>query len=241
MIRRWHEFLAALMLLTRLPVGRLLPACPAAAECVWAYPLVGVVVGGVGAAVLWLARAAGLSPALAAVLALAATALTTGALHEDGLADTADGFGGGRTREAKLAIMRDSRIGSYGALALVVTFALRAIALTATSRPVVLLVIASVLGRAGMLLLLMLLSPARQDGLAAGLRQRRWEAFVVGLLLAAPTAAIQPVSACAALIVVGIVAWLAARQVGGYTGDVLGAAEQLVECAAFTFSLQGGS
>ena len=241
MIRRWHEFLAALMLLTRLPVARLLPTCPAAAECVWAYPLVGVVVGGVGAAVLELASATGLSPALAAVLALAATALTTGALHEDGLADTADGFGGGRTREAKLAIMRDSRIGSYGALALGVTFALRAIALATATRPAMALIVASMLGRAAMLLPLVLLSPARQDGFAAAFRQRRRGALVVGLLLVVPIAALQSVSAGAALLAGGFIAWLTARQVGGYTGDVLGAAEQLAECAALIVSSQVSS
>ncbi len=236
MIRRWHEFLAALMLLTRLPVGRLLPTCPAAAECVWAYPLVGLVVGGVGAAVLELARAAGLSPALAAVLALAATALTTGALHEDGLADTADGFGGGRTREAKLAIMRDSRIGSYGALALGVTFALRAMPLAMTCRPALALIMASVLGRAGMLVPLLLLSPARHDGLAAALAQRRSGALLIGVLLALPSAMVQPISTCAVSMVAVVFTAVANRQVRGYTGDVLGAAEQISECAAFAFS-----
>src|ERR1019366_4569859 len=107
------------MLLTRLPVGWFsgTQAPAGIADAVWAFPIAGAVVGGIGGGVFWGCSALGLPPAVAAVWTLVATLLVTGALHEDGLADTADGFGGGRTREQKLEIMRDSRIGSFGALA----------------------------------------------------------------------------------------------------------------------------
>ncbi|RIK85995.1 MAG: adenosylcobinamide-GDP ribazoletransferase, partial [Hyphomicrobiales bacterium] len=101
------------------------------AETQWAAPVAGALVGlGVGA-VAWLALALGLPASLAAAFALAAGIAVTGALHEDGLADTADGFGGGRDRDGKLAIMRDSRIGSYGVLALGLSLIARWAALAA--------------------------------------------------------------------------------------------------------------
>ena len=231
MRRRWTEFLAALTLLTRLPVSSLIASYPRPGDCVWAYPLVGVVVGGIGGLILWLAHAMGFSPALAAILALAATALATGALHEDGLADTADGFGGGRTREAKLAIMRDSRIGTFGAVVLILSLGLRGTVLATTPRPVAALVVAAVLGRAAMLVPL-LQAPARLDGLAADLAQTPRITLVIGLLLAAPLAVRFPAAVLAAGAAGLGMARLAHRQVGGYTGDVLGATEQLAECAA---------
>ena len=109
---------AAFVSFSRLPLG----GFPyQAADWHWApahLPLVGVVVGGMAAGIWWLCHVAGLSPLLAATLTLAASALATGAMHEDGLADAADGLGGGRDAAHALAIMKDSRIGSYGALAL---------------------------------------------------------------------------------------------------------------------------
>ncbi|HBC54660.1 MAG TPA: adenosylcobinamide-GDP ribazoletransferase, partial [Alphaproteobacteria bacterium] len=92
-------------------------------------PLAGVIIGGVGAAIYALCLWLGLGPLLAAALAVAAMLLTTGALHEDGLSDVADGFGGGRDRDHKLAIMADSRIGTYGTAALILCLLLRIAAL----------------------------------------------------------------------------------------------------------------
>ena len=117
--RRLDEARLALMLLTRLPVGRLKDPVPSLAEARWAYPLVGLVIG----AIAWVAHHGalmlGLGPLPAALVALGAMVLVTGALHHDGLADFADGLGGGRDPDHRLEIMRDSRIGSYGALALI--------------------------------------------------------------------------------------------------------------------------
>lgn len=124
---------AAFVSFSRLPLGGY-PYQPA--EWRWAsahLPLVGALVGGIAAGVWLLCLAAKLSPLLAATLAVAASALATGALHEDGLADAADGLGGGHDAARVLAIMKDSRIGSYGALALGLSLLGRVAALASLS------------------------------------------------------------------------------------------------------------
>src|ERR1700760_415860 len=128
------EFLAAFTFLTRLPLGSAhtdVPP-PSLADASGAFPLVGLVIGAIGGIAYAIASALALPALAAALIAIAATALITGALHEDGLADTADGFGGGATREMKLEIMRDSRIGTFGVLALIFSIGLRAIAIADT-------------------------------------------------------------------------------------------------------------
>ena len=115
-----------LAFLTRLPLAGSAPATGSdIAHVSWTFPVVGAGVGAFGALVYWLADGLGLDPILSAILAVAATLLITGALHEDGLADTADGFGASVSRERKLDIMRDSEIGTYGASALILSFMLR--------------------------------------------------------------------------------------------------------------------
>ncbi len=226
---RRAELAGAFMLLTRLPVARFAADPPPLAACLWAYPVVGAVVGGIGAAAEWAATASHLSRPVAAILAVAAMALATGALHEDGLADTADGFGGGRNRERKLAIMRDSRIGSYGALALLFAAGLRVAAVAGSVRPELALLLAGVLGRGAMLLPLVLLAPARTDGLAASLARGT---AVAGLAVTAAAGLLAPPALVAATAAALAMTQLMRRQVGGYTGDTLGATEQLAECTA---------
>ncbi len=105
-----------LVFFTRLPLPKFDFRDRTLAQAIWAAPLAGVAVAVIGSIAYALAIALGLSRGLSAALALAATMLATGCLHEDGLSDTADGFGGGKTREKKLEIMRDSSIGAYGAV-----------------------------------------------------------------------------------------------------------------------------
>ena len=105
------------------------------ARASWAAPLAGAVVGAVGALAYALAHAAGLGPLPAAGLTLVATLIVTGALHEDGLADTLDAFGAGATPQTRLAIMRDSRIGTFGACALILSLGLRWAALASLGEP----------------------------------------------------------------------------------------------------------
>ncbi|MXP64139.1 adenosylcobinamide-GDP ribazoletransferase [Roseomonas sp. M0104] len=239
---RFAELAAAFGLLTRLPVGAL-PQPPDAAgyaRAAWAWPLAGAAVGALGGAAQALLTAAGLPPALAAPWALAAMLLASGALHEDGLADTADGFGGARNPARKLEIMRDSRIGSFGALALVLSLALRGGALAELAAPLPAMAAAGALARLAMLLPLLALPPARRDGLAAGLGRPPLAAALGALAVAAILAALL-LPAGAALLALGAalagaaaLAALAGSQIGGQTGDVLGASAVLAECAALS-------
>jgi adenosylcobinamide-GDP ribazoletransferase len=238
------ELAAAFGLLTRLPIGRLLSGtAPNHADCVWAYPVVGLAVSALGGAAFYAADALGMPASLAAVWSLAALVLSTGGLHEDGLADTADGFGGGSTRERKLEILRDSRIGSYGAIALILSLGLRAAAIAAIATPhaaMTAMVVAGALGRAAMIGLLLALKPARPDGMAASLGYIPHAPAFAGLaiallttmvLLAPHGSMIAIVLAFAGTSAMAVLAW---RQIRGYTGDVLGATEITVECLVLT-------
>jgi adenosylcobinamide-GDP ribazoletransferase len=245
---RASELKVAMVFLTRLPLGRMAPAGAASlAQAVWAFPLAGIIVGGIGAVVYALAHRIGLPPWPAAALAVGATLTATGALHEDGLADTADGFGGGETREQKLAIMRDARIGTYGVCALVLSLLIRTGALASLAEPgaVAAALIASHAGaRAVMPVLMFFLAPARSDGLSYVAGAPSLARTTAGLLIAAVILLITLglVSTIAALVVLAIAAALMAglseRQIGGQTGDVLGAVEQVAEIAVLLVALR---
>lgn len=230
---------ASLVFLTRIP----LPAMPARrglARASWAFPLAGVVVGAIGALTLWFAHWAGLPALVASALAVAATMLVTGCLHEDGLADTADGFGGGATRERKLEIMHDSRTGVFGACAIALSVILRIAALASIAdiaAAALALVALHVAARAAMPMTMRLVPPARGDGLSAAAGRPPGTSAAVAasfgvVALSAGLGAERAVVALLAVIVVAVImAWLCRRQIGGQTGDTLGALEQLVEIA----------
>lgn len=234
MSTRIKEAQLAFMLLTRLPVGRLQGNAPPLASSVWAFPLVGLVVG-LGMGLVFAAGTALNLPDLtAALLALGAGAFMTGGLHEDGLADTADGFGGGRTVTRKLEIMRDSRIGSYGVLALIFVIGLTASAIAGHGSITAFLAISAV-SRTAMLLPMALLKPAREDGLGHGARAAPdaafWSALTVSALAVIAAGVILP-----AIFMLGagwVVMSLARRQIGGQTGDVLGATQKISECVGW--------
>jgi adenosylcobinamide-GDP ribazoletransferase len=226
----WDDLVAAGRFLTRLPLAGLSSAHTGLlARSMRAFPLVGIVVGAAGWAAYAVAADIGLPSTIAALLALAATVLVTGALHEDGFADTADGFGGGEDRAGKLAIMRDSRIGAYGVIALVFSLALRsaALAVLTTPRAGAALIAAHAVSRAGLPIVMRWLAPARDDGLGASAGQPDDAAIGWCAGIAVPGLAALVVAAAA---VAGL-ARLAQRQIGGYTGDVLGAAQQIGEIA----------
>lgn len=209
------------------------------ARASWALPIAGAVVGAFGALVYWLAYAVGLAPFLAATLAVTATLLVTGGLHEDGLADTADGFGGATSRERRLDIMRDSRVGSFGACALGLTLLLRVGALATLAEPALVapaLVAAHAAARAILPIFMRLTPPARADGLAAAAgRPSLATAALAGcigaatLFLAIPRTAAVIAIAVLAAATVGL-SRFTMRQIGGHTGDVVGALEQSGEC-----------
>jgi adenosylcobinamide-GDP ribazoletransferase len=200
------------------------------------------------ALVLIAAEGLGLGPFLAATLAVTFAALVTGALHEDGLADLADGFGGGTTRERRLEIMRDSRIGSYGGIALVLSLSLRIGALatlldrTGAVSAAVALVLAASLSRVAALAPMVLLAPARPGGASASVgRPSKGTVGIaagIGLVLALlalpfglPLAGLvlMPVLALTASLTLS---GIAHAKIGGQTGDVIGACQQVAEIAA---------
>jgi adenosylcobinamide-GDP ribazoletransferase len=233
------DILTCLAFYTRLPVARAAPAGRSFAEAQWAAPLAGAVVGICGAIVLLVARGAGLPASVAAALALGAAMLATGCLHEDGLADVADGFGGGASRERKLEIMKDSRVGTYGVAALLLTILLRWSALAALASPgaaFAALVAAHAASRALIPSFMVLVPPARATGLAAGVGAVPQN--VAGGALVIGAAALLFLGLPAAITAVALLAaWfftlksLAGRQIGGQTGDVLGTLEQGGEIA----------
>lgn len=249
-------FLVALQFLTRLPVRleRFEPAW--LNDCVRHFPLVGALVGGVGAAVL--AGATHLWPAwVAAMLALAATVALTGGFHEDGLADTFDALGGVVGRDRALAIMKDSRIGSYGALALGLSLLLRAALLAVlAARPtlgaVAALLASHALARAAAVGVMVSLpyggdaEHAKAKPLALAVAPRSfvialgWCGLLVSTLATVGVQLPRLLTAAAAAAAAALLMrqWLK-RRLGGYTGDGLGATEQLAEIAvllAFTAS-----
>ena len=238
-LRLPRDLLSAFALLTRLPLPN---HRGTGAGSAWAWPLVGAVLGACGAALasgaLWL----GVTPGVTAVLVLALGAMLTGGLHEDGLSDTADGLFGGWTRDRRLEIMKDSRVGSYGVLALVLVTLARWSALTALlvyGDHWAALVATGAISRAPMALVMALLPNARGSGLSHATGRPAPGVAVVALGLATGLAlavlgwsALGPLVVAAGIMVVLSV--VALRKIGGQTGDILGALQQLVEVGCLT-------
>lgn len=235
-LRLPSDLLSAFALLSRLPLPNHQATGAASA---WAWPLVGLALGALGAAIatgaLWL----GVTPGVTAVLVLALGAMLTGGLHEDGLSDSADGLFGGWTRERRLEIMKDSRVGSYGVLALVLVTLARWSALTAVlvhGGHWEALVAAGALSRAPMALVMALLPNARGEGLSHATGRPRPATALAALALALVVAVVLTgwtavVLLFATLAVTLWLAFTALRKIGGQTGDILGATQQLAEVA----------
>ena len=242
--------LVAMRFLTRLPVPfvRTLDV-PPLHQSMAMFPVVGALVGAIMAGALVLANFVGLPDLFSAAFALAVGAVLTGGLHEDGLADVADAFGGGKTREHRLDILRDSRIGAYGTLALCLTLLARASLLTALldlppGAVIALMAGAAAFSRALMVDLLWATRPARTDGLSvmAGRPSRKTTllALAIGGLGAGAaggaflSAAAGVVALVAAGLAMAMVRELAMRKIGGQTGDVCGAGQLMAETAMLT-------
>ena len=238
--QRTAELNICVIFLTRMPLP--MPATIVqghVSRALWAAPVVGAVIGAVGAAVYWLMHFLHVPAFPAAALAVVATVAATGALHEDGLADVADGFGGGATRERKLEIMRDSRIGAYGASALALSLLVRWSAISEFADPTqaLLALIAAHAASRGLLGAFMhLLPPARSDGLSAGAGTVSIETAIAGAVLGAiPLLLLGLGGAVFALILLGLIFAafhaLCLNQIEGQTGDTVGALQQLGEIA----------
>lgn len=213
-----------------------------------AFPLAGLVIAAPSALLLALLPHRPEIALLLTILALGLLTLLSGALHEDGLADSADGLFGGRDREHALAIMKDSRIGAYGVVALILSFALRAAALasllanTAPALAPLTLVAAASLSRAFMVWHWQALPPARPGGTAAAVGQPSEASRTIALVTGAKLAFLLPLLGGAPLLPVlfalaasAFVAFLFSRKVrqtiGGHTGDTIGATQQITETA----------
>lgn len=241
------DFKTALGFLTRLPIGGI--ADGNLARAARFFPIVGLIVGLVSAAVFGSGSLIGLPPLFAGLAAILVSVLITGGLHEDGLADSADGFGAGGAKEKILAIMADSRSGSFGVLALILSVGLRAAALAALGPGpgAAALIAAHVFGR-GLLPLVMAREPlARSGGLAAAAGRPSDAQAAIAFAVAALFVMLElglADGAIAMLIAIGLAMLLlrhARRRIGGYNGDLLGAIEQISEIvilgvAAATFA-----
>ena len=237
----WTEIKLCLGLLTRLPVNVVATVSPSvfARSSRW-FPMVGALVGMQSAATLLLGILVGLPNVVAVLIVIGFSILLTGALHEDGLADVADGFGGGANRDAKLEIMRDSRVGTYGVLALTLAVGLKGALLVALMNSglwaaAMAMIVAASASRLTPVILMNRLPMARNDGMAvtAGNPEAESVRTACGLALASLlvltgwqamlVTIIATLAACAAI------GALARRQIGGQTGDVLGAGQQVTE------------
>lgn len=238
------QFLDAMRFLTRVPLPSTHQTSPNLSNAFLMFPLVGALIGSFTGSLLWAASSIGLPPFLSAIIAISGTIFLTGGLHEDGLGDVADGFGGGADTQRKLEIMRDSRMGTYGVLCLTLSIAARLGAFAAlvqsfSPQSILYILIASAaLSRGLMVGIVTILPPARKDGIAATLTpQPSISLITYALTLAITLGALLPIfSATSVAVIVAtpvlatmLLAYISMRQIGGQTGDVAGATQQIAE------------
>jgi adenosylcobinamide-GDP ribazoletransferase len=254
MTDRWPrpvvDLAVTLAFCTRLPLAHLAPVAGGdIARASWAMPVAGALVGAAAALAYAIAVRLGLPPVVAAALAIAAGMALTGAMHEDGLADTADAMGGG-DRARKLEIMRDSRLGTYGACALVLSILLRAAAVASIARPgavALALIAAHTAARATLPAVMTSVPPARSDGLAVSFgappREVAAVAALIGMLALGVCLGFGPGLLAAVLLAAAAVAVarLSLSALGGQTGDVLGALEQAGEVLVLLVAVGSGA
>lgn len=213
-----------------------------------AFPLAGLLIALPAALAFGALLALHADPLMAALLALTVQTITTGALHEDGLSDTADGLGAGKDRERALAIMKDSRIGTYGAAALILSFGLRAAALAAIARHVmpidgaIALLATAVLSRGAMVWHWYALPPAKPDGIAASAGQPDGDTMQLALLTALGLGTLfiwsslgVPALVLCLLVIAAATFFVTGhmrRRLSGHTGDTIGATQQICEIAS---------
>jgi adenosylcobinamide-GDP ribazoletransferase len=246
----WAEDLqAASAFLTRLPVRWAAAGTFDMRRAARAFPVAGALIGLAAALVLILCGAIGMSALLSATFTIAALLIITGALHEDGLADTADGFWGAAEKERKLEIMRDGRIGTFGVSALLFSVIIRIAAIaqiieSSLGYGVAALVAAETISRHGMVALMIGSTTARSDGLAvsAGTPLPAANRASLAIALAIGIPALWFAGGIRGVVIAGIVAILAfmgvrelaSKHIGGYTGDVCGAMQQVIAIGILT-------
>lgn len=236
------DFWRAMALLSRVPlppVGDFRAAL--IARSVWCWPLVGLVLAGLALLPAMLVDFLTGNPLVYAIFAIAAMVLLSGAMHEDGVADCVDGFGGGMDRDRKLEIMRDSTVGTYAVVMLILTLGLRLVLITAAAdigQAGILFLIMAVISRAAMPIVMRILPPARDNGLGKGAGRPGWLPVLIGFAIASAIVLVLGGIGAMFAVIVGvmiailIVAMVARSQIGGQTGDVLGATQICAELFA---------
>jgi adenosylcobinamide-GDP ribazoletransferase len=235
-----HDIWAAFSLLTRLPVPvDHTRSGDRANIATWAYPIVGAAVGALSGLVLTIAMALLLPSGLAAAFALLTAVALTGAMHEDGLADCADGFWGGHDRSRRLEIMKDSSIGAYGAVVLIIFLLAEWSAIEALvfSKPILTFAGIGAVSRLPMVLAMWVMPNARGNGLAAGVGMPPAVSAQIasGLCLFIALVTLGWAGIVALIVATGaalIVGLIANAKIGGYTGDVLGAMQKCATLGA---------
>lgn len=227
------DFGVALVLLSRWPIRIPDSAFEHQARAIWAFPVVGLALGATTCLLFAFLMQLGVPIAIAAILVAAFSTLQIGAMHEDGLADCADGFWGGFTRERRLEIMKDSSIGAYGMLMLIFAIALRILCFIALAQngAITAILAAAVLSRGVMASVMSFLPMAKSNGLAASVGMPAKQTGIVALVIGLGFAVyLTPLIACiAALITAFLWSKVAQSKIGGQTGDVLGASQQISE------------
>ena len=240
MYQHWAAFWLAVSFLSRLPAPAIIHYRPSQQQLANAYfGIVGAILGGISALV-WLLSSALFNPALAAVITVITSVLLTGALHEDGLADTFDGLFGGKTLEDKRRIMKSSTLGTYGSIALWTSLTLRTLALIVCEHTVILLVISASLSRSAAVIVGMMLpyrgisGQSKSHGIVSTLAPSGYLILATSILIAlffSPAGFWLTLATCFG-IMLGCYAWFL-RNLGGYTGDCLGACQQLTEISLY--------
>lgn len=240
------DIVMALRFFSRLPTGSRPHERPDLSRIAMALPFASILIGLVPAALLFGLVRAGVPPLFAAFLAAAVFAIVTGAMSEDAAADAADGLFGGTTPEKRLEIMKDSRHGSYGVLAIVFVVGLKVAALAAIAArnplaAAMVWVAATMLARSGALYLALVLPPARASGVSATAGQVSRNGFAIGLVfasviaiaMAAPFTSLLGLVFALALAAAIVWGWtaLCRKLAGGQTGDLIGALQALLEIA----------
>lgn len=230
-------FLTALMFYTRIPVPKGIDHSGDALNKATRYfPLIGIIVGGFAALIFWVSSFI-LPPSISIILSMIASVVITGAFHEDGFADVCDGFGGGYTIEQKLNIMKDSRVGTYGLLGLIFLMMMKYVLLMELSFNIIAVLIAiHALSRLSPVLLIYRLEYVREDALSKVKpigKKIKISELIIAIVFAILPLYLLGLWGFALIIPLLFIQWLSAwffkRHLGGYTGDCLGAAQQMAE------------
>lgn len=243
---RLGDIIMALGLLTRIPIPvDIEAATKRGAAAAWAYPLVGIVVSGGAGLIGWAVLAVGLPPTIAALFVVGTQIILTGAMHEDGLADCADGFWGGWDQSRRLEIMKDSQIGTYGVSALVIGLLLRWTAISgllSLGGFGAVFIATGIVSRAAMVATMGIMPNARANGLSKSVGKPAFATTVMAAFIAISFGTILLGSITIGIVLVTLALTIACgliaqSKIGGQTGDVLGATQQITEIGGLLTAL----